>query len=106
MHCHSGLALLVIPSLVGRLLLGENLAGVAIVVARALGTALTAFGIACSPGPPRVGMLIYGGAVALYLAYAGFALGFAGILLWSAVVLHAILTIFLARPSTTHEQTG
>ena len=106
MHCHSGLALLVIPSLVGRLLLGEDRAGVAIVVARALGIALIAFGIACSPGPPRVGMLIYSGAVALYLAYAGLALGFAGILLWPAVVLHAILTILLARPSTTHEQTG
>ena len=51
-------------------------------------------------------MLIYSGAVALYLAYAGLALGFAGILLWPAVVLHAILTILLARPSTTHEQTG
>jgi hypothetical protein len=64
------------------LLLGEDLAGVAIVVARALGIALIAFGIACSPGPPRVGMLIYSGAVALYLAYAGLALGFASILLW------------------------
>ena len=106
MLCHSGLALLVISCLVGRLLLGEDLAGVAIVVARALGIALIAFGIACSPGPPRVGMLIYSGAVALYLAYAGLALGFASILLWPAVVLHAILMILLARRSTTHDQTG
>ena len=73
-------------------------------VARAFGIALIALGIACWPGPPRVGMLIYSGAVALYLAYAGLVLGFAGILLWPAVILHAILTILLAWPSTSREQ--
>jgi hypothetical protein len=99
-------ALIVVPSLVGRLLLGAELSGVTGVVGRVAGMALVALAIACWPGPPRVGMLIYSGAVALYLAYAGLALGFAGILLWPAVVLHAILTILLARPSTTHEQTG
>jgi hypothetical protein len=41
-------------------------------------------------------MLIYSGTVTLYLAYAGLA-GFAGILLWPTVILHAILTLFLAR---------
>ena len=100
------MALIVVPSLVGRLLLGAELSGVTGVVGRVAGMALVALAIACWPGPPRVGMLIYSGAVALYLAYAGLALGFAGILLWPAVVLHAILTILLARPSTTHEQTG
>ena len=102
----TGVALIVVPSLVGRLLLGAELSGVTGVVGRVAGMALVALAIACWPGPPRVGMLIYSGAVALYLAYAGLALGFAGILLWPAVVLHAILTILLARPSTTHEQTG
>ena len=42
-------------------------------------------------------MLIYGAAVTLYLAYVGFAGGLTGILLWPAVVLHVILTVFLAR---------
>ena len=102
----TGVALIVVPSLVGRLLLGAELSGITGVVGRVAGMALVALAIACWPGPPRVGMLIYSGAVALYLAYAGLALGFAGILLWPAVVLHAILTILLARPSTTHEQTG
>ena len=66
----TGLALLIVPSLVGRLLLGEELTGVAIPVARVLGIALIALGVACWPGPPRVGMLTYSAAVTLYLAYA------------------------------------
>ena len=94
----TGLALLVVPSLVGRLLLGEELAGVAIPVARVFGIALVALGFACWPGTPRVGMLAYSGAVALYLAWLGFAGGFAGPLLWPAVALHAILTALLIRP--------
>ncbi len=93
----TGLALLVVPSLVGQLLLGEQLAGVAIPVARVAGIALVALGIACWPGPPLVGMLVYGTLVTLYLAYLAFAGNLSGILLWPAVVFHAILTAFLAR---------
>ena len=65
----TGVALLVVPSLVGQLLLGEELVGVAIPVARVLGIALIALGVACWPGPPLVGMLTYSAAVTLYLAY-------------------------------------
>jgi hypothetical protein len=43
----TGLALLIVPSLVGQLLLGEQLAGVAIPEARVAGFALIALGIAC-----------------------------------------------------------
>ena len=71
----TGLALLIIPSLVGQLLLGEELTGVAIPVARVAGIALIALGIACWPGPPLVGMLTYNTIVTLYLAYLGFADG-------------------------------
>ena len=69
----TGLALLIVPSLVGQLLLGEELTGVAIPVARVAGIALIALGIACWPGPPLVGMLTYSAVVTLYLAYLGFA---------------------------------
>jgi hypothetical protein len=93
----TGLALLVVPALVGRLLLGEDLAGIAIAVARVAGIALVALGIACWPGPVRIGMLVYSAAVTLYLAYLGLAGGAVGILLWPAVVLHAILTALLIR---------
>jgi hypothetical protein len=91
----TGLALLIAPSLVGQLLLGEQLAGVALPVARVAGIALIALGIACWPGPPLVGMLTYSASVTLYLAYLGFAGGLIGVLLWPAVVLHAILTALL-----------
>ena len=101
----TGLALLIVPSLVGRLLLGEELTGIAIPVARVAGIALIALGIACWPGTPRVGMLTYSAAVTLYLAYLGFAGGMNGILLWPAVVLHAILTALLARSSTGDKTT-
>ena len=62
----TGLTLLIVPSLVGRLLLGEELTGIVL-------------------------------PVTLYLAYLGFAGGLNGILLWPAVVLHAVLSVLLAR---------
>ena len=65
----TGLALLLVPSLVGQLLLGEELTGIAVPVARVAGIALIGLGIACWPGPPLLGMLIYSAVVALYLAY-------------------------------------
>ena len=92
----TGAAMLVAPSLVGRLLLGEVLTGIALPVARVAGIALIGLGIACWPGPPRVGLLTYSAAVTLYLAYLGVAVGLSAILLWPAVALHAVLTVLLA----------
>jgi hypothetical protein len=93
----TGLGLVIVPSVVGQLLLGEALTGVAIPVARVTGIALIALGIACWPGPPLVGMSIYSALVMLYLAYLGFAGGLTGVLLWPVVVLHLILTALLTR---------
>ena len=95
----TGLALLIVPSLVGRLLLGDELTGVAIPVARVAGIALIALALACWPGPALFGMLTYSAAVTLYLSYLGFAGGLTGVLLWPAVVLHAILTALLTWAS-------
>jgi hypothetical protein len=94
----TGMALLIVPSLVGRLLFGEEFTGIVIPVARVLGIALLALGVCCWPGSTALcGMLTYGALVTLYLAYLGLVGGFTGILLWPVVVLHAILTILLAR---------
>lgn len=93
----TGLALLLVPSLVGQLLLGTELTGVAVSVARVAGIALMALGVACWPGTPLLGMLGYSAAATLYLAYLGFAGSSIGILLWPAVVLHLVLTALLAR---------
>lgn len=93
----TGVALLIVPSLVCRLLFGAELTGVAIPLARVTGIALLGLGIACWPGWTALcGMLTYGALVMLYLAYLGVAGKFSGILLWPAVVLHGVLTLLLA----------
>jgi hypothetical protein len=92
----TGLALLLVPSLVGRLLLGEDLTGVAVPIARVAGIALTGLGIACWPGTPLMGMLIYSAAVALCLAWVGLAGDLGGVLLWPAVAGHTALATLLA----------
>ena len=109
----TGLALLIVPSLVGRLLFSEELTGIAIPVARVAGIALISLGLACLPrsergwpGTPLVGMLTYSAAVTLYLASVGFAGGLTGILLWPAVVVHAILTFFLNRARLKDQHEG
>ena len=102
----TGLALLILPGLVGRLLLGEELTGIAVPVARVAGIALLALAVACWPGPPRAGMLIYSAAVTLYLAYLGVTGGATGLLLWPAVVLHAILTALLSRAAMSGAETN
>jgi len=99
-----GAALLIVPSLVGQLLLGTELTGIAAVAARVAGIALIGLGIACWPGPPRIGLVTYLALSALYLAYLGIADGLTGPLLWPAVVLHAVLTALLARASTADKE--
>jgi hypothetical protein len=97
----TGAALLIVPSLVGQLLLGEALTGVAIPVARVAGLALIGLGIACWPGPPLIGMLTYSATLTLFLAYLGLAGGLDGVLLWPAVILHLALTALLATAASS-----
>ena len=93
----TGAALLIVPSLVGRLLLGVELTGVSIPIARVTGIALIALGVACWPGRTALcGMLTYSAAVTLYLLYLGIRGEWVGLLLWPAVVLHTVLTVLLA----------
>jgi hypothetical protein len=101
----TGLALLIVPGLVGRLLLGEELTGIAVPVARVAGIALLGLGIACWPGTPRAGMLTYSAVVTVYLAYLGFT-GSTGLLLWPAVALHVILTALLSRAAMSGAKTN
>jgi hypothetical protein len=98
----TGAALLIAPSLVGQLLVGQALTGIAMPVGRVAGIALIALALACWPGreaasrPAVQGMLCYSLPVTLYLAYLGIGAEWGGILLWPAVVLHAILTALLS----------
>ena len=95
----TGLVLLVYPPIVIRLLLGAETVGIGDAVSRFGGIGLIGLGVACWPnGSSRQalhGMLIYGTLAALYLAYIGVSGQGGGVLLWPAVVLHALLIILL-----------
>lgn len=92
----TGVALLIVPSLVCRLLFGAELTGVAIPLARVTGIALLGLGIACWPGWTALcGMSTYSALATLYLAYLGIGGELVGLLLWPAVVLHVVLTLLL-----------
>jgi hypothetical protein len=94
----TGLALLIIPSVVGQLLLGGELTGLIISLGRVTGIALIALAVACWPGFTALcGMLTYSTLATVYLAYLGLRGEWVGLLLWPAVVLHALLTLLLAR---------
>jgi hypothetical protein len=100
----TGLFLLVLPHLVAKLLLGTDVTGVPIVIGRVAGIALLSLGIGCWLGRQEAGggwalaaMLLYNVLVTAYLAYVGIGTEFVGILLWPAVVVHAVLTVLLGR---------
>lgn len=92
----TGVALIVVPSLVVRLLLGADLAGVANPVARVAGIALLALGVACFPSCTALcGMLTYNLLATPYLFYLAIRGEWVGSLLWPVVGLHVILTLLL-----------
>jgi hypothetical protein len=103
----TGLTLMVVPALVVRLLLGDELSGAGIALGRVAGFALVGLGLACWPasaasydaGPALRGMLIYNLLIAGYLTGLGLTSPTAGVLLWPGVALHGILTVLFVRES-------
>lgn len=99
----TGIALLVVPSLVVALLLGAEPDGIALIVSRVAGIALISLAIACWPNgsaaggnTPYIGMLTYNTLTTLVLAQFGLAGGASGVLLWPVTLLHLTLSILLA----------
>ena len=102
----TGLVLIIVPSLFGRLIFGAELSEPGQALGRLAGIALLAFGLACWPAsaaanqaaPPGVrALLVYNLLAAIYLCYLGIAGKLVGLLLWPAAVLHAILTVLVGR---------
>lgn len=98
----TGLALILAPSLVSRVLLGAELSGVAVAVGRVAGIGLLSLGLACWPGvesprPALRGMSTYSALITLLLTFLGIRGESSGPLLWPAVALHGILTLLLLR---------
>jgi len=93
--------LLVVPSLVVNLLFGADIADIEVVTSRFAGLALIALEVACWPfgSAPRAlyGMFTYSSLATLGLLYLALGAKWNGPLLWPAVVLHALLTLLLAR---------
>jgi hypothetical protein len=93
----TGLALIIVPSLVGWLLFGAEFTGVANPAARVTGIALLALGVGCWPRSTAFcGMLTYSALATLYLLCLAIRGEWIGPLLWPVVVLHGILTLLLA----------
>ena len=101
----TGLALLIYPPLIVRLLFGADVSGAGMALSRVAGIALLSLGSACFPGSETTstksgalrGMFIYNLLVTIYFAYLGVADELVGKLLWPAVVVHAMVTILFAR---------
>ena len=102
----TGLAFLVVPAVVVRLLLAAEPSGVGTVVSRAFGIALLGLAAATWPAggagtaAARRGMVVYNAGIALYLGWIGWAGTMKGPLLWPVVALHAVVALLLvgSRP--------
>jgi len=99
----TGVALIAVPEVVARLLLGTELTSGGIAVARIAGCGLLALGLACWPGgndatPQAVrALVIYNLLAGVYLGYLRVGGGFVSYLLWPACALHLVLGLLLAR---------
>jgi hypothetical protein len=96
----AGLALLVAPALVSRLLFGDPAVAVPMIALRLLGLGLIGLGVMCWRGDAgrsfRI-MLGYNALAALALTFIGLVKVSVGVLLWPAVVLHAGLALVQIR---------
>jgi len=97
----TGLVLLVYPSIVIKLLFGADIADIGVVISRFAGVALISLGVACWPcgsiSQALYGMLTYSSLATLGLLFLALSGKWHGSLLWPAVLLHAVLTLLLAR---------
>jgi hypothetical protein len=96
----TGLLLLAWPPIIVHLLFGAEISGSGFIMSRIAGIALIGLGVSCWPSDSAFqalnGMLTYSTLAMLYLAAIGIG-GYAGILLWPAVLLHAVLTVLLGH---------
>jgi len=101
----TGLALMAVPPVVVRLLLGGEISGASIPLGRVAGFGLLSLGMACWPGRNAAGntapalraILTYNSLATLYLLRLGVGGEWVGPLLWPAVGVHGILSLLLAR---------
>ena len=104
----TGVILFAYPPIIVRLLFGAEINGAGLIMSRLAGIALIGLGVACWPGNsvfhPLNGMLTYSTLAMLYLSYIGVRGEAVGVLLWPAVVVHAILVVLLVRARFKEQQ--
>lgn len=103
----TGLALLLVPRFVVRILLDAPLVGPGVATSRLCGIALFSLGLASWPlweprhrrPDPRAAraLLVYNASATVYLALLMVLEGYRGILLVPAIAIHAVLAALLAR---------
>ena len=108
----TGVALIIFPPAVTRLLLGADLAGAGIAVGRVAGIALLSLGLVCwmsrqdaNKTAVLTAMLTYNLLVTAYLMYLGFGGSLVGRLLWPAVAIHTVLTLGFAYALFNEQRT-
>jgi Na+-driven multidrug efflux pump len=108
----TGLALMIDPRFIVGLLVGPNTPVEEIPMGRLPGIAILSVGLACWPtsqqaergSPAFRAMLVYNVLIALFLVYL-FKVGhLGGVLLWPAVVLHAVVALLLVWTWRTKAQ--
>jgi len=101
----TGVALVAVPDLVARLLLGTDLAASGVAVARVAGFGILSMAIACWPGEGGTGtrairaLFLYNLLAGVFLGYLRVGGGFDGYLLLPASIAHILIAILLARPA-------
>jgi len=94
----TGVLVFALPQAAVRLLFAADITEAGVLITRVAGISLIGLGVACWPAhdSPRAfyGMLTYTVLVMIYLLLVGNA-GHAGVLLWPAVLVHAIIAVLL-----------
>ena len=99
----TGIALLVVPALVIRLMLGSELDQTSLAIARIAGAALLSLGLSTRETPQyvarfttRAGMCIFNLLAAGFLANFAIVDGLAGVLLWPIAIFHGVIGAAMA----------
>lgn len=101
----TGIAVIAVPNLAARLLLGTELSASGIAVARVAGFALLSLAIACWPSEHATSaeatraLFVYNLLAGLYLGFLRVGGEFAGVLLLPASIVHILLGLLLVRPA-------
>src|SRR5690348_2024360 len=99
----TGIALIAVPDLVARVLLGTELSESGIAVGRLAGCALLSLGLACWPAGDDTetstlrALFAYNLLAGVYLGYLRVSGEFVAFLLWPTCALHAGLAVLLGR---------